>query len=234
MPGQACPRRCSPCWSPACACGSGASCVPDPRMRCRSSSANLWSRERRQIMAQQVQPQLAHCGIYARDVGRLATFYTEVLGLVVADRGISQRTQTELAFLTASPSQHHQLVIMTGRAPQGASTVNQLSFKVADLDQLKAVLARVRASGVDAVRQVSHGNALSIYFADPEDNGIEVYIDTPWYVPQPHGVPIDLTRPNQEILAETERHCRATPGFMPLDQWEAEVARRLASGKAAA
>ena len=184
-------------------------------------------------MADVVQPQLSHCGIYARDVGKLAAFYTDVLGLVVADRGISKRTGTELAFLTASPTQHHQLVVMEGRAPEGASTVNQLSFKVADLDQLKRVFARVRARGIEPVRQVSHGNALSIYFADPEENGIEVYIDTPWYVPQPHGVPIDLTRPNPEIMAETERHCRATPGFMSLDQWEAEVARRLAAGKTA-
>jgi catechol 2,3-dioxygenase len=180
-------------------------------------------------MPDAIHPQLAHCGIYARDVGTLADFYTAVLGLVVADRGISQRTGTELAFLTASPSQHHQLVIMAGRAAEVPSTVNQLSFKVADLDQLKAVYARVQQAGIgkDKIRPVSHGNALSIYFADPEDNGIEIYIDTPWYVPQPHGVPIDLARSNAEIMAETEKHCRATPGFMPLDAWEAEVGRRL-------
>ena len=52
-------------------------------------------------------------------------------------------------------------------------------------------------------------------------------MDTPWYVPQPHGVPIDLSLPNDEIMAQTEQHCRETPGFMPLDQWQAEVANRL-------
>ena len=52
-------------------------------------------------------------------------------------------------------------------------------------------------------------------------------MDTPWYVPQPHGVPIDLSLPNEAIMAETEQHCRQTPGFMPLDQWQAEVASRL-------
>ena len=178
-------------------------------------------------MPEAIHPQLAHCGIYARDVGRLTTFYTRVLGLVVADRGVSQRTGTELSFMTGSPGQHHQFVVMSGRAPDGPSTVNQISFKVADLDQLKTVFRRVREAGVDDIRQVSHGNALSIYFADPEDNGIEVYIDTPWYVPQPHGVPIDLSLPNDEIMTITEKHCRDTPGFMPLDEWTAEVARRL-------
>ena len=28
-------------------------------------------------------------------------------------------------------------------------------------------------------------------------------------------------------MAQTEQHCRETPGFMPRDQWQAEVANRL-------
>src|SRR5689334_24757398 len=127
-----------------------------------------------------IQPQLAHFGIYAKDVARLVDFYTRVLGLVVADRGQSQRMNAELAFLTGTPGQHHQLVLISGRAPQGTSTVNQISFKVRDLDELKAVRGRVLEAGITELRPVSHGNALSFYFADPEGNGIEVYIDTPW------------------------------------------------------
>jgi catechol 2,3-dioxygenase len=174
-----------------------------------------------------IHPQLSHFGIHARDVGRLVDFYTKVLGLVVSDRGRSPRLDSELAFLTGTPVQHHQLVIVSGRAPEGVSTVNQLSFKVADLDQLKAMHRRVENAGIADIRPVSHGNALSFYFADPEGNRIEVYIDTPWYVPQPHGVPIDLTKSNEEIMAETERHCRDTPGFMSRAAWEAELAGRL-------
>jgi hypothetical protein len=36
-------------------------------------------------------------------------------------------------------------------------------------------------------------------------------MDTPWYVPQPHGVAIDLLLPNDENMAQTEKHCRETP-----------------------
>jgi len=53
-------------------------------------------------------------------------------------------------------------------------------------------------------------------------------MDTPWYVPQPHGAPIDLTLSNDEIMAQAERHCRATPGFMPLEAWKADLEGRLA------
>lgn len=174
-----------------------------------------------------IHPQLSHCGVYARDLAKQVEFYTRVVGLVVADRGYSDRAGAEFAFLTGAPEHHHQLVFITGRAPQGVSTVNQLSFKVADLDQLKAMRARALAAGVTELREISHGNALSFYMTDPEGNGIEIYMDTPWYVPQPHGVPIDLSRPNEEIFAEAERHCRATPGFLPLEAWKAEVRGRL-------
>jgi len=174
-----------------------------------------------------IHPLLSHCGIYVRDVGKQVDFYTRVLGLVVADHGVSDRMGNEFAFLTAADDHHHQVVFISGRAGGGATTVNQLSFKVADLDQLKEMYRRARAAGVTDIRQMSHGNALSFYMSDPEGNGIEVYMDTPWYVPQPHGVPIDLTLPNEEIMAETERHCRETPGFLPLDAWKAEVRGRL-------
>jgi catechol 2,3-dioxygenase len=177
-------------------------------------------------MTSQIHPQLSHCGVYARDIDQMVAFYTKTIGLVVSDRGVNSRGG-ELAFMTAAPGHHHQLVVVSGRPPQGVSTVNQLSFKVGDLDQLKATHRRVRDAGVTEIRQTSHGNALSIYFPDPEGNMVEIYMDTPWYVPQPHSVPIDLSLPNGEIMEQTERHCRETSGFMPLDEWQAELERRL-------
>lgn len=170
---------------------------------------------------------LSHCGIYAKDVGRQVEFYTRVLGLVVSDRGVSNRMGNELAFLTAAADHHHQVVFISGREPQSGTTVNQLSFKVGDLEELKTMYRRVLDAGVTDIRQVNHGNAFSFYFADPEGNGIEIYMDTPWYVPQPHGVPVDLTLPSEKIMADAERHCRETPGFMPLNAWKAEVTDRL-------
>jgi catechol 2,3-dioxygenase len=177
-------------------------------------------------MTSQIGPQLSYCGICAHNIEHDGRFYTETMGLVVSDRCISSRGG-ELAFMTAAPGHHHQLVVVSGRAPEGVSTINQLSFKVGGLDQLKQTHRRVRDAGVTEIRQTSHGNALSIYFPDPEGNMVEIYMDTPWYVPQPHSVPIDLSLPNDEIMTQTEKHCRETSGFMPLEAWQAEVERRL-------
>lgn len=178
-------------------------------------------------MSAPVQPRLSHCGIYVNDVKRQVDFYTRVLGLIVSDRGVSSRIGNEFAFLTAATDHHHQIVFISGRAPQSATTVNQLSFKVDGLEELKAMHRRVVEAGIDNIRQINHGNALSFYFDDPEGNGIEVYMDTPWYVPQPHGAPIDLALPSDRLMADVERHCRATPGFMTQAAWKAGVESRL-------
>lgn len=177
-------------------------------------------------MRSAIHPQLSHCGIYARDIAAQVDFYTRVISLIVADRGRSE-AGSEFAFLTAAPDHHHQLVFISGRGKNAVSTVNQLSFKVGDLDQLKAMYRRALAYGIKEIREICHGNALSFYMTDPEANGVEVYIDTPWYIPQPHAVPVDLSLPNDAIMAATEKHCRETQGFLPLAAWKAEVARRL-------
>ena len=53
------------------------------------------------------------------------------------------------------------------------------------------------------IMPLTHGNAWSIYFEDPEHNGVEVFIDTPWHVQQPQAKPLDLTKSNDEIVAST-------------------------------
>jgi catechol 2,3-dioxygenase len=171
-------------------------------------------------------PQLAHAGIYVRDVDAMTRFYTTVFDLRLTDKGIGRNFKVPLHFLSGTPDQHHQLVLAGGRAADTPSTIMQLSFKVSAIDDLRRVRSAALAEGATQMRGMNHGNALSIYFADPEDNTVEVYLDTPWYVPQPHGDPLDLTQPDATIWAETEALCRADPGFVPIDQWMAQFPAR--------
>ncbi len=172
-------------------------------------------------------PTPSHFGIFATDTERMVAFYTEVFGLTITDRGRGRTFQTELIFMSASPDQHHQLVIAGGRPKEATfSTVMQISFVVPAIQSLRDIRASALARGATQMRGLNHGNALSIYFADLEDNTVEVYLDTPWYVPQPHGDPLDLDRSDVEIWAETEAICRADPGFAPVDQWMAQFAAR--------
>jgi catechol 2,3-dioxygenase len=172
-------------------------------------------------------PQLRHLGIHVRDLAVMEAFYTKLLGLVATDRGQGFTFKNDFIFLTGSPDQHHQLVLVSGRAPEGASMVNQLSFKVGELDELREMHKRIRAAGVEGIRPVNHGNAFSIYFPDPEGNFVEVYMDTPWHIAQPHGDPLDFSLTNDALMADTEARCRKDPTFLPRAEREAELARRI-------
>lgn len=170
-------------------------------------------------------PNLSHLGVFCRDVDKLAVFYREVFDMVETDRGQGITFQMNIVFLSGRPDQHHQLALASGRGPDAPSTVMQLSFKVQELDHLREARRRALAHGASGMRGLNHGNALSIYFSDPEDNTVEVYLDTPWYVTQPHGNPLDLEQGDEAIWAQTERVCRADPTFMPVAEWGAHFGK---------
>ncbi|MBI4247806.1 MAG: ABC transporter substrate-binding protein [Candidatus Rokubacteria bacterium] len=170
---------------------------------------------------------LSHFGIHVTDLDRMVDFYTRGLGLVVNDRG-ALPNGPELAFLSRDPDQHHQLVLVTGRpAGNGFNVVNQISFKLPTLADLKAMHARLRSEGVEQFRVVTHGNAWSVYFADPEGNRVELFVDTPWHTPQPYAEPFDIEAPVETILARTEAICRSRPGFASRSAWRQAVSEKM-------
>jgi catechol 2,3-dioxygenase len=172
-------------------------------------------------------PTPAHFGIFVFDLDKMVHFYLTVFRLTMTDEGIGRNFGNRLVFLSATEDQHHQLVLSAGRSEQSpVSTIMQASFVVPDLDQLRDIKARAEALGATEVRPMNHGNAWSVYFFDPEGNRVEVYMDTPFYVAQPYGTPLDLARSNAELLADTEAMLRPDPTFMPLAQWQEQFRRR--------
>lgn len=172
---------------------------------------------------------LSHFGIHVCDLERMQDFYTRVLGLLVMDRGSLAGGPT-LAFLSRDPDEHHQLVLVTGRpADAGYNVINQISFKLPTLADLKALYARVRAEGVRQFRVVTHGNAWSVYFPDPEGNRVEFFVDTPWHTPQPFAEPFDIDADEDEIFAKTEAICRARPDFSSRAEWRRRQVERMSA-----
>jgi catechol-2,3-dioxygenase len=98
---------------------------------------------------------------------------------------------------------------------------------MAGLAGLREMHRRLEGEGVRELAPVSHGNALSLYFKDPEGNRIELFIDTPWYVEQPVRVPIDMKLPEAELWAWAERDARARAGFRPVEEWRAALTEKL-------
>ena len=172
----------------------------------------------------------SHVGLFVHALSLMEDFYCRVLGFTVTDRGELETPagRVGLVFLSRDPREHHQLVLATGR-PSAVefNVVNQISFRVPDLPALRHFHDVLQHEPVSAMAPVTHGNAISLYFHDPEGTRIELFFDTPWHCEQPVREPVDLSRPDEDILAETERLARSRPGFETREAWMAELASRM-------
>lgn len=171
-----------------------------------------------------LRPQITHVGLYTADMAAMERFYSEVMGLAVTDRGkVARLGGIAITFMSANPASHHQVVLIEGKTP---SNVQQLSFKVDSLGDLRTMRDRFVAAGAK-VTPIDHGNAWSVYSFDPDGNGVEVYLDSPWQVAQPHGRPLDLDRSDDAILASTREAIASDPTFQPADRWQDAFIARL-------
>jgi catechol 2,3-dioxygenase-like lactoylglutathione lyase family enzyme len=170
---------------------------------------------------------LSHFGVFVTDINRMVDFYTRFLGFAVSDRG--PNPAGEIVFLTRDPREHHQIVMASGRPTDlPFNVINQISLRVDSLDTLRELYVGLKDEPVEILGPISHGNALSVYFRDPEKNRVELLIDTPWYVPQPHRVPVDIMQSDERVWAAIEKEARDTPGFKSRKEWMADVERKIA------
>jgi catechol 2,3-dioxygenase len=169
---------------------------------------------------------MSHVGLYVHDLPRMEEFYTRVLGFTVTDRG--KVRGADIVFTSWNPKDHHQVALVSGRPKDLAFHVNEISFRVDSLEDLKEIWKRVKDEpGVTDVRPMDHGNAWSLYFQDPEGNRLEVFCDTQWYIEQPCIEDLDLSQPAEKIRAKSDAFCQSAPGFKPIAEYQAELAAKM-------
>ena len=176
--------------------------------------------------------QFSHMGMFVADVARMRDFYTRVLGFTVTDEGETE-VQGKLigfVFLSRDSRDHHQIVLATGKPDRlSFNPINQISFRMAEFSGLREMYRRLVKEQVKELYPASHGNALSVYFHDPEGNRLELFVDTPWYVKQPLRVPMDMEMSDSELWAWAEREAKKMPGFRPVEEWRSEISKRIKS-----
>ena len=164
--------------------------------------------------------QLGHVGLYARDLDRMRAFYEQTIGLTVTD----EVPEAGLVFMSARPdSEHHELLLIAqGETGKPGARLNQVSFRCASLADVHEYWELLRAESVPIEMVVSHGNAVGVYFLDPEGNTVEVYWDTGLAARQPFMQSLDFERPLHEVLELVEATARAhadtgfvSPEFQP-------------------
>ena len=158
----------------------------------------------------------SHAVINVRDLQKMLDFYTDVLGFEIVDRGPLGPGAPEIVFISNDPDEHHQIAMVADRGGEtSGNPLNHLAFRVAGFEDVKTLHRRLSATEGARIMPLSHGNTLSLYFSDPEGNGLEVFWDTPWHVEQPQGKPWDPSLDKDDALAWVEENFSQEPSFTP-------------------
>jgi catechol-2,3-dioxygenase len=137
---------------------------------------------------------LGHVGIYVKDLEGMRDFFTRVVGLQVADE------TPDAVFMSSNPErEHHEFVMFRATSPEQKTCVQQISFSCAALEDIVEYYHRFKSDGVKFRSVTSHGNAVGLYFYDPEGNVCEVYWTTPWKAHQPYAVAVDVTQDLERV-----------------------------------
>ena len=115
----------------------------------------------------------SHTVINVRDLERMLGFCTDVLGFEISDRGPLGPGAPEIVFLSNDPDEHHQVAMVASRDGEtAANPLNHMAFRVDSFEDVKTLHECLSASEDAKILPVSHGNTLSLYFSDPEGNGL--------------------------------------------------------------
>ncbi len=127
---------------------------------------------------------------------------------------------SDYARLTREPEQIAQIILRGGRAENVPSSVNQLTFRVSSLSELRLfkdfALSDARVTNF---RPIHHGNSFSLYCDDLEGNTLEISIESEWYIPAPLAWPLDFEMSDTQLMASVEKTCHETDDFMMREEW---------------
>jgi catechol 2,3-dioxygenase len=121
---------------------------------------------------------LGHVVLRVTDRARSEKFYNGVLGLPICAR--LDQGGMKMAFFTLG--NHHDFAVMevSGEgSSQGGSAVglDHVAFNIGkSLDELREAKAKLEAAGI-MPNPVDHEVTKSLYFKDPDGNGVELYVD---------------------------------------------------------
>ena len=118
---------------------------------------------------------LAHIVLRTSRYDEIVRWWTTVLGAEV------RHANDFLTFLTYD-DEHHRLAIVKipelGDDARCSAGMEHVAFTYADLDDLLVTYQRLAAHGITPIAPINHGMTLSMYYADPDGNQVELQIDT--------------------------------------------------------
>jgi catechol 2,3-dioxygenase len=125
---------------------------------------------------------IGHVHLRVADLDRALAFYRDGLGFRVTADG--REAGLDAAFLAAGDYHHHiglNTFESAGGAPPppGHAGLYHVAFLYPDRRELARAVARRLEHGYPIDHATDHGGTVSVYLADPDGNGVELYYDRP-------------------------------------------------------
>jgi catechol-2,3-dioxygenase len=118
---------------------------------------------------------LAHIVLRTPQFEELISWWTTVLGAT------TRYENNFICFLTYD-DEHHRLAIIKSRKleanDRSTAGLEHVAFTYETLDDLLATYTRLRQSGIEPITPINHGMTLSLYYADPDGNQVELQVDS--------------------------------------------------------
>lgn len=144
---------------------------------------------------------LGHFGYFVKNLEVMKDFWGNFMGMTLT------KCSEGAAFYSADPQGvDHEIAIMQGRPDaDDGNLIQQISLRVKSLQDVRDFKHRATEKGYKIDRLVTHASAIGLYFRDPEGNRVETF----WLTGLPSwamiGVPIDIDRSDEEVMADVRR-----------------------------
>lgn len=124
-----------------------------------------------------IAPKLHHTTFTTKRLDEMVAWYETVAGLTAVFRG------ERGAWLTNDEANHRIAMLappdMKHPVDKGHTTgLHHTAFEYANFDQWLDNYIRLKAAGILPFLQLDHGMTMSIYYQDPDGNGVEIQVDT--------------------------------------------------------
>lgn len=159
-------------------------------------------------MNPQSHPVVGHIHLTVADLEHSLRFYRDLLGFTV-----TSKYGDSAVFLSAG-GYHHHIGLNTWNGvgapsmPPGYTGMYHVAFLYPDRRSLAIVLKRLMDVGYELEGAADHGVSEALYLRDPDNNGVELYVDRPkeqWKVDNDGMVEMVTERLNlSSLLVEAE------------------------------